>query len=162
MVELTDDTQVTRTRRAALSQAGLRQLATTTATIAVADEDIDIAPAALPPIVDAILQLAEGWLTLQGVLLAADRLDNLIADTQRHLIDPAADRAESNPHYREILRMHQQYIDGMRAAQTEIGSAAEHTLNRAKQTSEEAARTPPPSPPGDMKEPIRVDHTEAR
>lgn len=166
MVDPTSGDRIAHTRRAALDRTQIRQLATRSATIAVADANLDASPTALPQIVDAVLHAAERWMTLQGVLLAADHLDNLIADTQRHLVEPAADRAENNPYYREILSMHRQYVDGMREARTRLGSTAAHMLSQATEISEHAAE-PMDQPAGhadyaSTSGPASVDHAPAR
>ena len=151
MGDVIGDVRVARARRAALNHEQIRHLATTTTVTALSDHDHDIPQAAVDQLVDAVLPAVTRWLELRGVLLAADRLDNLISDTQRHLIDPAAHRAGHNPDLNEILMLHQQYIDGMREARTEIGSTASHVFDQAAATAADrstAAAVVQHAPPG--------------
>ena len=155
MGDVISDIRVARIRRTALNHAQIRHLATSTASTTLDGDDLDLPPQAVDRLIDAVLLATGQWLELRGVLLAADRLDTLISDTQRHLIDPATRRAENNPDLDEILMLHQQYIDGMREARNEVGATASNVLEQATAA---AAPATPPSGHDDHAGPASAQH----
>lgn len=123
---------------AVLDDKQITQHALAIATALLDGEQEHLPPRVLERLATAILAISRGWQQLRGYLAAADAIDNLVHDTQRHLIAPAEARADADPSPRRIetLNEHQQYLDGIREAAQQLGSHAVHAATRASANTE--------------------------
>jgi hypothetical protein len=111
---------------------GDRDAALAAAADAAEHDSLTLARGALDRLVDAVLDAVEARLLLRGFQFAYADVERHVAETDRHLIQPALRRAEAGQDGAGTLHDHLRYAEGM----TAVRDALSATLRRL------AERTP--------------------